>query len=509
VVLSLVVVMMSLAFYQLTLYFGGGNEIRHAVDAGALNVGQKALTIKVYPETSDEHQFDDVDDSSNGFGLADINRVWGKALLVAANVEAMKSEGTYAGAAGDHAQQLFEAAQSLSNRLADKLNTPSNHYSAFKEIAAQNSVRMFGSDDKVHDLPGAGWQTSLLDRGAESNLYISDGQLPDGFDDSKIKLTNKDGKRFFNGYQAMKILDRDFFFVPFKLGETTHLVSRSVFDANTKAAKEIPGWEKPVSNAFSVNGQATDQRGYTHTAFACVQTNPQKPTALQIPKAFIRVKLGGNKITWTVNGLGGPSSTSYDYFPPGQTKTSSYWPVPTDGLIQGTVIVGNEFLPPTLEHALFPIASVGSEATIKALLQRVREIKPDATKADLTAALESCPILPGVTEYFICLISGNVVALEKTAATASSINVGADPDGTETTLTEETGPPQFPNFVINPVTIISTTLLGLGSPTPLPSFATLNVKHKWKPGSGYDGCLGELTVEHTTKAYLNGAWAGL
>src|SRR4030095_16609701 len=292
VVLSLVIAVMALAFYQLTLYFGGSNEMRHAVDAGALNVGQKALTIKVYAETPDEHQFDDVDDSSNGFGLADINRVWGKALLVAANVEAMKSEGTYAGTAGDHAQQLFKAAQSLSNRLADKLNTPSNHYSAFRDIAAQNSVRMLSGDDGVRVLPGTGWQTSLLDRGAESNLYVSEGQLPDAIDLSKIKLTEKDGKRFLDGYQAMRILDQDFFFVPFKLGETTHLISRSVFDANTKAAKKIPGWEKPVSNAFSVTGQADDQRSYTHAAFACVQTNPQKPTALQIPKAFIRVKLG-------------------------------------------------------------------------------------------------------------------------------------------------------------------------------------------------------------------------
>jgi hypothetical protein len=164
---------------------------------------------------------------------------------------------------------------------------------------------------------------------------------------------------------------------------------------------------------------------------------------------------------------------------------------------------------PTLGQAVFPFAGFTHDKVKKALLQRVREFKPDATEAEVLAALHACPLIPGVKEYYIVPAGGAVLALEKSAAAAAGFDTAAQPEAEEVTLAEESGPPQIPNFVVNPVTVTSTTLLGFGSPTPLPSSAVLTDKHKRKAGIGFNGCLGELTVEHVTKAYINGFWAGV
>ena len=124
-VLAFVLVILVIAFFQLTMYFGGSKETRNAVDAGTLNVGKRSFEIKVIALQSAEMRFMDVADSTGKFGLANINRVWGKALLIAANAEAMKADGQEGSAVGN-ADTTFDGAKSLSVKLADELKTPSN-----------------------------------------------------------------------------------------------------------------------------------------------------------------------------------------------------------------------------------------------------------------------------------------------------------------------------------------------------------------------------------------------
>src|SRR5690606_22258428 len=80
-VLLIVLVFMG---FQYSMLLGGSRQVRNSVDAAVLNVSKrlpesKVATIPLYKDCAD---------STGQVGLSNINRVWGKAMLVAANAEA-------------------------------------------------------------------------------------------------------------------------------------------------------------------------------------------------------------------------------------------------------------------------------------------------------------------------------------------------------------------------------------------------------------------------------------
>src|SRR5271163_1132345 len=87
-------VVLSGAFLTFSLITFGSNEVRNAVDAGTLNLGQQVFTLGTGIQGADEQQYADLADWQGRFTLTNINRVWGKALLAAINVRAMQVEST-------------------------------------------------------------------------------------------------------------------------------------------------------------------------------------------------------------------------------------------------------------------------------------------------------------------------------------------------------------------------------------------------------------------------------
>jgi hypothetical protein len=502
VICAFVLALIVVAYFQLSLFFGGSKEMRNTTDAGALNVGKQVFTLKTSPQGGNEQQFDDTRDTSGQFGLSNINRAWARALMANINVAAMSSEGTWTGNASAHADSLYNAAQSISNRVADKVKDENNLHQFFENISSKNTLRMIGKNSTTKALPGQDWRTSLVDRGIESNIIIKQEQIPEGFNFSDLETKQaSDNKTYLAGYKPMSVNNHNFTFVPFKVGERPHLISKNTFDTNTAGSNPMPQWNNAVPNAFSVRGESQGQQGpLTHGAVSYVQTNPQRQYNLSVVHSFIRIKFEDNEGHWHLNGI--PVSDITYGFHTEQKNTIPY-DVGT-GTLTGYASLGNEYIPPTLEKAIYALPGNHAEVT-KVLLQRCREMKHDFTSGELTALLSSQPFLPGEQEYVI-FGTGNYASNEytlmvspKSAANAMApwLNVNESADGSERNSIATEHSFGAPNFVWQ-------VLAGVGC-KPGPFWTTMDGKLHWAPSSGYNGCLGQLRIERETDMYVNGA----
>jgi hypothetical protein len=486
--------MICVAFFQLSLYFFGADDTRNVTDSATLNVGQKALTICTTAQNSIEHQFDDVADSKGNFNLTNINRVWGKALLAALNVSAMYDQGYGSSNANSHADALFQAAQAISDRLSVKLSTPSNHHAAFTSITNQNDVSALGSNTKVAVTEDKTWKTSFVDRGSESNLELDTEQLPAKSQvDTIAPVTGQDGKQYIPGYKPMKVLGKTFYLVPFKAGERPHLISAEKYNNETLQSKPIRDWKSPVPNAFSAGGKTVNQDNLGQAAIAYVQTNPQKKFDLGIPRAFIRIRLDKNIVRYAHNQI--PRSTgNYGFQKEEQPQVFDAGA----GTAHVSASLGNEYIPTTLHKAIYALPGDHSEVT-RVLLQRCREMKKNIKESEMFALLQ-IPLVQNANEYVIfplrkdCLV---VMPLNSARGTIPGLDLLASADGSEKEIASEISP-----LAPNSATV---TLVGSGQITVPPSATTIEHGHiKWKPGSGYEGCLGELAIERETDIFSFG-----
>lgn len=495
VTLAIILAVLVVAFFQLEMQLGGSKEVRNAVDAGALNTGKKLFSLKVAAQGAEEMKFLDVADSSQQFGLANINRVLARAFLVRLNAKAMDDEGTGTALSRSNANSMTDAALALAGRLADRLNDQGQLHPFFDDIATRNSVRMLGKASVIQHKPGPEWATSLLDRQQESNIEIQANQLPGSISMNDVKAVQaKDNKFYLAGYNAVNILNRDLAFVPFKVSEKTHLVSGAAFEANMRQQAPFPQWANPVPNAFSCFGATQGQDREAQTARSFVIANPQRSFPAAIPRGFVRINFNSNEINWNINGIP-TGSTSYDFFP----SVESRGPIPAGiGTITAYASVGNEYIPPTLYKGIFAIPGTGYGEVKNRILQRCRQIKPGLTEGELDATLMACPLIPGIKQYVIFVGPGNtLMATPKDGAMAFSpmMNPNNNPDGSSKELVEEDGF-MFPNpcwFVLS----------GPG-PKPGPFWSDYDGSLKWTPGSGENDCLGELRIDRDTDVYVTG-----
>jgi hypothetical protein len=476
-------------FFQISLYFFGADDTRNATDSGALKVGQKSLTISTTAQNSIEHQFDDVADSKGNFNLTNINRVWGKAMLASLNVAAMYEQGYGSSEANSHSDALFQAAQSISDRLANKLSTPKNHHAAFTSVTDLNSLNSLGEKTKLTVAENSNWTTSFVDRGSESNLEFDKDQLPAKSQVDTIgPVTGQDGKQYIPGYKAMKFLQKTFYLVPFKAGERPHLISAEKYNNESLKAKPIKDWRTPVPNAFSVGGKTINQDNLGQTAIAYVQTNPQRKFDLGIPRAFIRIRLEKNTVRYIHNQMP-RTSMNYAFRKEEQIQVFDAGA----GVAHVTASLGNEYTPPTLHQAIYALPGDHSEIT-RVLLQRCREIKRNIKEAELMALLQ-IPLVNDIDEYLIFPLRKDflvVMPLPNARGTVPGLDFLAKADGNEKEIATEIAP-----LVPNSATV---RLVGSGQVTVPPTATTIEHGHlKWKPGSGYEGCLGELSIERDTE----------
>jgi len=548
-VLTLMLSMLGVCFFFLSLYLGGNNEIKNAVDAGTLNLGKEVFTQQPFkvtlPPVGLQAQFQDV--STGGqIDLGNINALWGKMLLIQANAQDMQDHGV-TGSANAHADQMFLAAKEISDDLAKKLNDESLQYPVFESIAGQNSVRMLGGNAKTVALHEAdGWTTSLMDRGEVSNLTMNTAALSDAANQA---LQTKNGRLL--GYTPISIGGKTFCFVPFADKQRPHMVSKGEFEANRFENKGLNAdWGLPVPNAFSCFGQTVNNHQYGEKARSFVLSNPQKTFKLALPHSFIHIKLEDNTVTWLLNSPTPPLADAFnqlqsdveiwnvfhgdddDFSSPNLAleQYNSTYPYRLDlssrsgspvSAIFGTLMaqnvpLGKEYMDPipSLESALFGgVLEAGNVDNMKkVLVQRINQMITDDSVTFTTADLEDLlddPLTGGwlqldIQDYYIYSTNGKDIKVAPKAQAIAQAPwlvpmIDHEPDGGSAQLVHLSSDlPLAPGQVI----VVPDPFC---SPY-FPPFGDLHVTidDTWQPGSGYDGCLGKVTVKHHTDAYLWG-----
>lgn len=505
VVCSLILALLTVGLFQVTMIFGGSQELRNSIDAGTLNVGKKTVTLTTTPGASDEKQFDDCVDTRGEIGLLNINRVLGKSFLMAANEQAMSSQGHSTGTSGSHAASVATAAQQICDRVTARLKNPNETHPFFESFIKANSIKMFGKSAEVK-ADNDQWEAAYVDRDEESNLKLAPEQMPDGYNlpnDATKDINEKTGGsvKYFRGYHGVSANSAMHSFVPFKYDEKPHLINGFYFQASKIP---VPNWMKPVPNALSCKG-STDKMSWNNSATAWVVSNPQQQYWMAMPHSFIKIKLEKNKAIWKYQGLITDKTTTYGYYP-GQVQF--HIRDAGSGTMNITATLGMEYVTMTMLQAINALGTPENDATMKLLLQRCREIKHDFTMADLhTLLLQPGGMTAGLDEGTFYIFPTYTTADKtdpKLTIQRESIAKGmapwlksADADGDEYESNHETRPLfSSPNIVIM-------TLTGLGCKPGI--FGSSEIGElNWTPGTGYDGCLGTLRLHRETTIYYSG-----
>jgi hypothetical protein len=551
VVLALVLLLVGIAFFGITMYMGGQDEAKNAVDAGMLNVGKQMMDdISVPLMTPNELMYIDVcNDATNGKSLLElldgdikkkgqvtlrrVNRIWAKALQIGINAEAADREG-HAGEGKANAQQAFEGAESISNRLADKINEKTKWYSYFNDLAKRNSVRMLGAKANVKAQPGNNWTTALMDRDKESNITVAPPEytLPPNFDmpDLVMKSSRKqlpaDAKNlwFLRGYHPIKLADRTFWQIPFTYDQTPHLVSGREFKESSTKEKPIGDWEKPIPNAFSGEGvvQGGGKNGTQQKAVSFVLTNPGQPFKMSLPHSFVRIKIDDMLCHWYFFPLGPEADkvehgdpTKYDFKKP-QFVSGPKMPLggPFCEYVQAgeSVQIGLDVFARSLDEVIFAAPGEGNVTTEAYLLNRANEMIGKVGKVITKEELHKCLdnwmtrgfLYAGQNEFYLFSADGETLeCLPKYLALVKApwliLFQGNDPDGTEMKVVDDSDciAPILNNVVAKPLPKCILV------PPPF-GWGLWDKDIYWTPGSGYNSCLGNLRVKRWTEIYSVG-----
>lgn len=531
-----VLVVLGVGFFFFVMYMDAQKETKNAVDAGTLNAGRKALdniNVKVLPNscfydiTSDktDNKFENCDGNIN---LRRINRMWAEAMLIRINAMANDAKGN-GGSGSSNAQSAFNEAKNLSDQLSDKLNDESNLQPFFKELAQQNSVRMIGNGASVKVIPGNGWQTSRMLPEQESNIILggtaSDNFFaPPGFSwnshSGYLTKTTRNPKPqgsnnlvFLKGYTSLNLDGEDYWQVPFLYDEKPHMVSKTDFD---KAKNNSAGWSKPVPNAFSAEGEASAPGKPAEKALAWTLTNPRQPFKMAIPHSFIHIKVEKPKAKFFFFIPAPIENKEIDYgfgAPSMETATMPFGGVGCSSVTGNNIPIGVETAFRSVDEVIFDLPE-GNKAELENQLtarcnEMISQVGGTITKSEMHTALDSAicraALVAGQRDFYVYSPDGKNIhcsPLIQAVAEAPWLGVHSSktPDGNEVTTIDAKG---FPFFVFPPIV----SPLPFFTPVPFPVSSTSERYFKevfWKPGTGYNHCLGEVRVKRSTEVYIIG-----
>lgn len=474
--------------FQMALIMGGSREVRNAVDAAVLNVGKRVPQLKVAPSS-----FTDCADSGGAIGMSNISRVWGKAYLINANAEGMVNDGLITGQASDAADKVYADAQSVNDRLRGELTNKQLLDQFFSQLSMAKPTKLLGQSATVQAQKdnNSTWATAMVDRGSESNLSVSQGQLPTGV---QLKTVNVGNQQYMQGYTPIKANGKQFVFPSFKLGEMPHLISDSQFERNMGGIVT-----NPIPNAFRELGSA-DGQGTTLSAAACAQANPRTQYQMAIPHAFVTITFS-NRALWIVEGK--QVKESFYGFEPETQQGVKKKALSVGGMLDGFANLGNEYKLGSLWQ-LFIKCPGDHSAAVNKLVQRVKEIDHTFTTKRLTDLMSSQMLVPGANRYII------YPHYSTPDATNPTMKIAAEPGGTLPSWLQSANPPEGQSAVIiteqpsidDPNTCWDVIIGGKSATGKHWTEFYGNIS--WQPGTGLGQCLGDLKLSRTTKCVFTG-----
>lgn len=474
--------------FNYALITGGSREVRNAVDAGALNVSKRVVELKVPPNDV----YKDVADSAGGIGLSNINRVWGKAVIINANVQGMKNEGSSTPDAESNALMSYQGAQNINDQLYGALQSKSTLDNYFNQLANNRPASLLGAEATISAPERHNWTNSMVYRGDESNISFDKQQLPAGVTLSEVQ---RGKKLYIKGYSPFTVNNRTFCMTTFRIGEMPHLISDNFFDANQQ---QIAGVTNPIPNAFRASGAVSTPRASLAAAASAV-ANPQRQFDMAIPYAFVSLQFG-NTAKWYVEGKK-VKETAYGFAPETQWEVKNH-PLSTGGFLNGYASLGNEYKVTNVWQA-FNALPGNHKAALQKMLQRIQEIKPKYSMDQLRELLEKQSFNPNTNKYFIYPVyktpdrTDPDIQMTGNNGTLPPWLNGQNPaDGLDGAVAEEEKQKNEPNYNWQ-------TIMG-GNPYGK-HWTEVSGKILWKPGTGYGQCLGELRIARLTEAYFTGS----
>lgn len=477
---------------MMMMMFGANQELEQATTAGALGMGQHILTVTDKSTAADREQFADLGYQRDGqarFSEANINRVMAKAMLMRINFEDMKARGLAGGAAEADVVNAENSAQRIADSIKQEITDSKNLKPEFLTYANSNSLRMLGAKAKVQAC-GGDFATGYMDAGAESNIYFDQKVLPISMR-GKLESVTKDGKTYLKGYTTQAGVKSNLRLVPYRHSERPALISAGDFGG---AASQFKPDAHDLPNAWACRAQA-DARGNAMVSTAIVQTNPQQEFEMRQQDGWVRIVLEPNEAVWKWNTIRWVS----EKYPYSRTYLHKVFYVPIAGVGYSFANVGNEAEPSNLWNCLFPDSARGNEEAEAELLQRLHELKPNVCDQQLIKTLQQVQVDRDTTDrqvFYAYLkddnlkvskaFSGDIPPYVKTTAAA---------DGQPTWFTQKWSLFR-PNYSIVAIT---------GLKCRWAWWTITEGCVKWQPGTGYNGCLGDLSVSRTVTTWM---WGG-
>jgi hypothetical protein len=488
------IVLLIIGCFQLAMLFGGGQDARNAMDAGALNVSKRAIELKETP-TPD---FTDCADSTGGVGLANINRVWGKTLLETANDVAMQNENLSTDNSRGNVNQAFQSAQSLNDGLFSRLNDGRALANYFEALSTTRVVATPKEPSVMVAAVQDAWKTARIDRGAESNMTFMSSQFPPAAQVSPGSIAIG-GQNYLTGYSPFRVGDKEFAFVSFRTNEMPHLIGQGYFQQNRTDASPIPGVSNAVPNAFEVHGVTNDSGTLGGTAYAAV--NPQRSYMLAIPHAFVTIRFA-NTAKWYVNGTK-VIETTYGLAPETQWGVKKY-PLPCGGTLNGYASLGNEYGGQISVMQAIKIMQGDPLPAFTRMVQRMQEVDPTFNESRLEGLLSKQKIVQNVASYVIYPIYTGpatnwpdlTIDISPAGSQKSAWVVTANrPEGSTLAVANQQGNKDSPNT--------DWQMISGGKCRPGEHYTLMTGQLNWQPGTGYVQSLGELSINHTTDCYFS------
>lgn len=483
-------------FFQLSMLMGGSRQVRNAVDAGALNVSKRIVEVKV-PVSP---QYADCGDSTGSVSMSNINRIWGKAFLINANVDGMKLDGQTSPQATAAAETAYQMSKNLNDDLFSKVTCHKVLNSLFQQLAHQREARLLGADTKIEKTDTDVCSVAMVDRGAESNLAYNPNQLPTNVTAQGLSLGPKS---FLRGYTPMKANEKEFIFTSFRMGEMPHLIGDDYFEKNRADTAPLGGSYTPVPNAFRRIGEV-DAMPSKVTATACAVANPQRSYQMAIPYSFVTIQVG-NTAKWYVEKKK-IKETTYGFKPETQYEVKDV-KLSTGGTVNGWGELGHEYASASSLLAVLNALPGDHSVPFKKMLQRLQEIDPNFNMTRLVKLLESQAFIPQegqpVSKYYLYPVYSSPDKSDPTIKIGSSsydlppwLNPNNPPEGLEKVVATENKQIDKPNWCYQRITG--------GNNSSGKHWTEVYGNIMWQPGTGFGQHLGELRFARVTELYFSG-----
>ncbi|MBX9687915.1 MAG: hypothetical protein K2X27_14510 [Candidatus Obscuribacterales bacterium] len=513
-------------FLGLLMVFGGDREGTNANDAGTLNVAKSSVRVSVLGSSEENSIYGSLaeGDAHDQYSLRTINKVWGHAFLTMMNSRSMNMTGNGTAASMDAETAAWKNALSISDKLSDALNTQENLEAYSNAITSTAAVRMLAPVQKL--APCKSWQSSCMNRDTESNIRIDLFQLPPhisyldlgGTTASGALLNGSGTELYLKGYHPISFGNGRYInFVPFERNKQPHQVSLKDFQAAKLSRAPYPEWQKPVPNAFLCETALKAQNLYEHKFVSAAIANPMEKQDLSIPNGFIKINLLEDRVKWLPDGipLGQQNTVPKEY----DIVHNPFVIAPTLPLnwFEPFLDYGHQYYDSdgrrTVFKAIYAAGRVSDDIykrTNELLMNRVNEIKPGTSFAEIVALLKSKDIHGAGDSFVIALDRNNRLVLVNlnipaerallNSYTLNAVNMSREPDGK--VFSEKMNIP----FSLNNIVLVLHWVIGpLGFPiidNIVPGGSIWRHRLDLTPGTGVNGALLKIEQSDTTYAFF-------